>query len=415
MERSQIKKEVQRQIEKISRGTTNIIDIEELEKKLIESISNNRPLIVKAGFDPTAPDIHLGHTVLLNKMRTFQELGHRVIFLIGDFTAMIGDPTGKKKTRPMLKKEEVKENARTYIDQVSKILIKEKIELRFNSEWLSSLNAQDIARLASYYTVGRMLEREDFKKRFKENEPISVVEFLYPLFQAYDSVALRADIELGGHDQLVNLLIGRDVQRFYDQSPQVVITVPLLLGTDARVIDGELVGNKMSKSLGNHIGIDEDPDQMFGKIMSICDELMWEYLELLTTIPLSDIDRWKKEVKENKLNPIEVKENLAFYLVERFHSSESAKKARERFRKAFRERDIPEDIPQFVATSRKDRLIDVLRRANLVTSSSEARRLMSQGAIRLNGEQVADIFVPLEHGEYVLKVGKRRFLKLKVN
>lgn len=399
------------------RGVVDIVSEEELKKRLIESAENKRPLVVKAGFDPTAPDLHLGHTIVLQKMRQFQELGHRVVFVIGDFTAMIGDPTGKNVTRPPLSREQVLEAAKTYSEQVFKILDKNRTEIRFNSEWLSTLGAEGIIKLAAKYNVARMLERDDFKKRYTSGISISIHEFLYPLLQAYDSVALNCDIELGGSDQLFNLLVGREIQKEYGQKEQIVMTMPLLEGLDARVVDGKLTGNKMSKSLGNYVGINEPPDVMFGKLMSISDDLMWRYYELLSQLSLDEIKRMKEDCISGRMNPMEAKKALAKEIVARFHSPEEADRALKNFVEVFSRRNIPENLPEYEVTPEEDGLIWICKAlANIkaVKSTSDARRLIEQGGLYVNNERVLDPKYRLKSGSYVIKVGKKQFLKLNV-
>ncbi len=334
-----MEKDIDKSLEIIGRGAVEIIDLDELKKKLEKSILTNTPLRIKAGFDPTAPDLHLGHTVLIQKMRHFQELGHQVIFLIGDFTGLIGDPTGKSETRPPLTPEQVQENAATYKEQIFKILDPQKTEIAFNSKWMNEMRSIEMIRLCAKYTVARMLEREDFKQRFQNQRPIAIHEFIYPLIQGYDSVALRADVELGGTDQKFNLLVGRHIQKEYGQEPQVVLTMPLLEGLDGV--------NKMSKSLGNYVGITEEPKSMFGKLMSISDELMFRYYELLSSLSLSDIEDLKRGISEKKIHPKEVKARLAMELVARFHGEEAAKKARDQFEAQFSRGEIPDDIPEY--------------------------------------------------------------------
>lgn len=396
----------QKQFEIIKRGTVEIILEKELLHKLERSYKENKPLTVKAGFDPTAPDIHLGHTVLLEKMRQFQELGHRVVFLIGDFTGMIGDPSGKSETRKPLTREEVLENAKTYKEQIFKILDPERTVVEFNSNWFSKMNAEDLIRLASHYTVARMLERDDFKQRFLSQTPISIHEFIYPLIQGYDSVMLRADIELGGTDQKFNLVVGRELQKEYGQEPQVIITMPLLEGTDGV--------KKMSKSLGNYIGINEAPEDMFGKLMSINDELMLRYYELLSHISNEELEALKRGIKDGSVHPMEAKERLSLEIVERYHGKEKALRAKEYFDRVIRKKDIPEDIPVHEIKGEEELwLPKVLKDSGLVKSSSEARRLIIQGAVEVNGEIIRDPDQRLPKGEYIIRVGKRRFLKVK--
>ncbi|MBA2848047.1 tyrosine--tRNA ligase [Thermosulfuriphilus ammonigenes] len=399
-------KSVEEQLEYLRRGTVDIVSEDELRQKLERSLTTGSPLRIKAGFDPTAPDLHLGHTVLLQKMKHFQDLGHRVFFLIGDFTGMIGDPTGKNETRPPLTREQVLENAKTYQEQVFKILDPEKTEVVFNSQWMLKMNTMDFIRLCSKYTVARMLEREDFKKRFQTGRPIAIHELIYPLIQAYDSVALEADVELGGSDQLFNLLVGREIQREYGQEPQVIITVPLLEGLDGV--------QKMSKSLGNYVGITEPPQEMFGKLMSISDDLMWRYYELLSDLSLSEIEALKESVRTGREHPKEAKKRLALEIVARFHGLSAAKKAAEVFEATFSRGEVPEDAPEVNLDPGLLWLPRFLKEQGLASSTSEARRLIKQRAVALNGQRLETEELNLEPGTFVLKVGKRRFLKLKV-
>jgi tyrosyl-tRNA synthetase (EC 6.1.1.1) len=385
------------QLSIIKRGTVEIIEEEELLKKLKEG----RPLRVKAGFDPTAPDLHLGHTVLLQKLRQFQQLGHEVYFVIGDFTAMIGDPTGRSETRPPLSREEVLENAKTYEHQVFKILDPEKTNIVFNSTWLSELGTEGIIKLAGKYTVARMLERDDFSKRFKEGVPIYIHEFIYPLLQGYDSVFLKADVELGGTDQKFNLLVGRDLQRAFGQEPQVCITLPLLVGLDGV--------RKMSKSYQNYVAIQEEPESMFGKIMSISDDLMWDYYTLLTDYTEEEIEDFKKS-----LHPMEAKKKLAHFIVERFHGKEQADKALEFFVKTFSEREFPEDAPIIeVPYGLKRRAYELLFELGIESSKNSARRVVEGGGLRINGTKVEDPNQEIEIKEELrLQVGKKRFYRV---
>ena len=386
-------------IELIKRGTDTLL----LEVELIERLKSGRPLRVKAGFDPTAPDLHLGHTVLINKLRHFQELGHRVQFLIGDFTGMIGDPSGKNTTRPPLSREQIMDNARTYEDQVFKILDPDKTEICFNSTWMDKLGAADMIRLASHQTVARMLERDDFAKRYGSNQPIAIHEFLYPLVQGYDSVAMKADVELGGTDQRFNLLMGRELQKHYGQPPQCVVMMPLLEGLDGV--------NKMSKSLGNYIGISEAPKEIFGKTMSVSDILMWRYYDLLSFRSSTEIAALKRAVEDGR-NPRDVKVMLAQELVARFHGARAAEEALADFEARFQRNAIPEDLPEvtIVAGSEGLALFQVLKQAGLTGSTSEAMRMIEQGAVRLNGERADDKGLRLCAGEkVVLQVGKRKF------
>ncbi len=394
------------QLDYLRRGTVEIIEEEELLEKLQRSQATGKPLKVKAGFDPTAPDLHLGHTVLLHKMRHFQDLGHEVYFLIGDFTAMIGDPSGRSETRPPLTREQVLENAKTYKEQVFKILDPQKTKVVFNSSWMSKFTAEDFIRLCAKYTVARMLEREDFKKRFESRRPIAIHELIYPLIQAYDSVALEADVELGGTDQRFNLLVGRDIQREYGQAPQVIITVPILEGLDGV--------QKMSKSLGNYVGITEPPQEMFGKLMSISDELMWRYYELLTDVPLEELSSWKEAVSKGQINPKELKVKLAKEIVARYHSAEAAEKAAQEFEKVFAKGGIPEDIPSITVEAQEVWLPRFLKEQGLVKSSSEGKRLLNQGAVQINQNKWTQENFSFTPGEYILRVGKKKFLKVLV-
>ena len=388
----------------IKRGTDEILTESDLKKKL----ESGKQLVVKAGFDPTAPDLHLGHTVLLNKLRHFQDLGHKVIFLIGDFTGRIGDPSGTNKTRPTLDSKDLVQNAKTYEKQVFKILKKDLTDVRFNSEWCDNLGADGLIQLASKYNVARMLERDDFNKRFSSNKSIAIHEFLYPLVQGYDSVALEADIECGGTDQKFNLLVGRELQRDYDQEPQVVITVPILEGLDGI--------KKMSKSLNNFVGIDEEPNEMFGKIMSISDELMWRWFELLSFISEEEINDLKKQM-ENGKNPRDIKFILAEELVDRFHKDGEGKKCKESFLNRFQKGNIPDDIDSVKINidGPKIMLVNLLKDANMISSVSEGNRLIKQGGIKINSEKVEDPKLEVSEGsEDIYQVGKRKFLKIKL-
>ena len=388
--------EVERQLALIARGAVEIISTKELGDKLAESLKDRRPLRVKAGFDPTAPDLHLGHTVLIHKLKHFQDLGHEVVFLIGDFTGMIGDPTGVSETRKPLTKEEVRQNAKTYERQIYKILDPERTIIDFNSRWMNRMTAEQLIHLSAHYSMARMLERDDFQKRYRDQKPISIHEFLYPLIQGYDSVALEADVELGGTDQKFNLLVGRELQRAYGQSPQVVLTMPLLEGTDGV--------RKMSKSLGNYIALEDPPEEMFGKLMSISDTLMWRYYELLTTEDLHSV---------KAMHPMEAKLNLASTIVARYHSPSAAADARAEFRQKFSEREFPvESAERTVLSAEPMPLVAVITKAGLAPSKTEARRLIAQGGVELDGEKVTDgdRILPAEPGrEYRLKVGKKRF------
>ena len=389
-------------LELIKRGIDEVLT----EDDLVSKLKSKKQLTVKVGFDPTAPDLHLGHTVILNKMRHFQDLGHKVVFLIGDFTGRIGDPSGKNKTRPSLDKEELEKNAKTYSDQVFKILNKDLTDIRFNSEWCEDLGADGIIGLASKYNLGRMLERDDFSKRYKANQQIAIHEFLYPLIQAYDSIALNADVEMGGTDQKFNLLVGRELQRAFDQEPQVCITLPILEGLDGI--------NKMSKSLDNYVGINEDPDEMFGKIMSISDDLMWRWFELLSFRPINEVNELKKEVKSG-MNPRDTKILLAEEIIERFHSKEDAENAKNTFLDRFQKGAKPKDIETFSISLDDDIAIgNLLKESGLVQSTSEAMRLVKQGAVKINDEKIDDPKLSIEKNqELLVQVGKRRFLKIK--
>lgn len=400
---------VSEQLEIIRRGAVEILLEKELEEKLEKSLKTGVPLKIKAGFDPTAPDLHLGHTVLLQKLRQFQQLGHEVYFLIGDFTGMIGDPTGKSETRKALTRDDVLRNAETYKDQVFKILDPDKTKVVFNSEWLSPLQASDLISLAAKYTVARMLEREDFHNRFANQQPISIHEFLYPLIQGYDSVALQADIELGGTDQKFNLLVGRELQRGWGQAPQTVITMPLLEGLDGI--------NKMSKSLGNYIGINESPDDIFGKIMSITDELMVRYYELLSDLSLDDLGKLQNDLRDGAIHPMEAKKALGRELVARYHGSLAADAAVENFVRRFRDNQVPEEMADVTLDCDAGTMLlcKALAEAGLVKSNSEGRRTILQGAVKVDSEKVADENCELYKGkEYVIQVGKRRFARIRI-
>lgn len=393
---------VEQSLEIIRRGTEEIL----LEVDLVERLKSGKPLRVKAGFDPTAPDLHLGHTLLLNKMRQFQDLGHEVLFLIGDFTGMIGDPSGKNETRPPLTREQVEQNALTYTKQVFKVLDKDKTKIMFNSEWMDKLSSVDLIKLAATHTVARMLERDDFHKRYTGGQAIAIHEFLYPLLQGYDSVAMKADIELGGTDQKFNLLMGRELQKHFGQKPQTVITLPLLPGLDGV--------KKMSKSLGNYIGIDDAPNEIFGKVMSLSDETMWLYFELVSFRSLAEIKSFREEVN-NGLNPRDVKFKLAEELVARFHNSEEAKRAHENFVAQFQQGGVPDDLREITLSASPEGLLiaNVIKMAGLTESTSEALRSLQQGAVRIDGERINDRNLALTPGQtVVLQVGKRRFAKV---
>jgi tyrosyl-tRNA synthetase len=394
----------ERQLAELKRGATEIL----LESELLERLRRGRPLKVKAGFDPTAPDLHLGHTVLINKMRRFQDFGHEVIFLIGDFTGLIGDPSGRNATRPPLTPEQIQQNARTYQEQIFKILDPERTRIEFNSRWMNQLGAAGMIQLASRHTVARMLERDDFSKRYKSGQPIAIHEFLYPLVQGYDSVALQADVELGGTDQKFNLLVGRQLQEAYGQPPQVVLTMPLLEGLDGV--------NKMSKSLGNYIGVTEAPDSMFGKLMSISDELMWRYFELLSFRPNAELSRLREEVAQGR-NPMDVKFELAMEITARFHGAAAAEQARQNFSARSQRREIPENVEKktLTITGESIGIGAALKQAGLVESTSAANRLIQQGAVRIDGERLEDIKRTLEPGPArLVQVGKRGFAYIEV-
>jgi tyrosyl-tRNA synthetase len=388
----------------IKRGAHEIL----LEDELKQKLSLGRPLRVKAGFDPTAPDLHLGHTVLLNKMRQLQDLGHHALFLIGDFTGMIGDPSGKNATRPALSREQVMENAESYRNQVFKVLDPGKTEIVFNSAWMDKFSAVDLIRLAATHTVAQMLERDDFSKRYKNSQPIAIHEFIYPLVQGYDSVALKADIELGGTDQKFNLLMGRELQKYHGQPAQCVLTMPLLVGLDGI--------NKMSKSLGNYVGISEEPRQIFGKLMSISDELMWSYIELLSFENLANVAKWREEVAQGR-NPRDIKVLLAQEIVTRFHSKQAAVDALEEFEARFKQGVLPDDMPEITLTITDDDIgiAQMLKSAGLVASTSEALRMIAQGGVKLDGQKISDKGIKLKACTVVAQVGKRKFARVTVN
>lgn len=396
--------DVERSMQVIKRGCDELL----VDSELIARLKSGRPLRIKAGFDPTAPDLHLGHTVLINKLRHFQDLGHHIMFLIGDFTGLIGDPTGKNVTRPPLSREQILENARTYKEQVFKILDPEKTEIFFNSSWFDDLGAAGMIRLAAQHTVARMLERDDFAKRYSGGLPIAIHEFLYPLCQGYDSVAMRADVELGGTDQKFNLLVGRELQKHYGQAPQCVLTMPLLEGLDGV--------HKMSKSMGNYIGINEAPREIFGKIMSISDELMWRYFDLLSFRESAEVESLKSEVLAGR-NPREVKVTLALELVARFHTTQAAEYALKEFEARFRQGVLPDDMPEMMLYGQGTilTLVQILKQIGLTASTSEALRMVESGAVRANGEKVSDKSRVVMPGEtIVLQVGKRKFAKVTV-
>ncbi|MBN1378235.1 MAG: tyrosine--tRNA ligase [Gammaproteobacteria bacterium] len=386
----------------LKRGAEEIL----LEEELMAKLKLGRPLRIKAGFDPTAPDLHLGHTVLINKLRQFQDLGHDILFLIGDFTGMIGDPTGKSTTRPTLTREEVHENARTYQKQIFKILNADRTKIVFNSEWMSPMTAAELIQLAARQTVARMLERDDFSKRYNGNQPIAIHEFLYPLIQGYDSVALKSDVELGGTDQKFNLLVGRELQKQFGQASQVVMTLPILEGLGG--------GQKMSKSLNNYVGIDEPPGEMFGKLMSISDDLMWRYFELLSFRPMGEVQKLQQQVNEGR-NPRDVKFELCLELIARFHDSRAAEQAQQEFVARFQQGEIPEEMPELELSTVKGGLpiANLLKEAGLVASTSEAFRMIKQGAVKIDGERIEDKNLSVNTGaQHVYQVGKRRFARV---
>ncbi len=394
--------DIKEQLEITKRGCSELL----IEAEFVEKLGLRRPLRVKAGFDPTAPDLHLGHTVLINKLRQLQDLGHHIIFLIGDFTGMIGDPSGKNATRPPLTREQIEENAKTYQAQVFKILDPEKTEVAFNSSWMNKLTSVDMIKLAAKYNVARMLERDDFGKRYRSGQQIAIHEFLYPLVQGYDSVALKADLELGGTDQKFNLLVGRELQKDYGQPTQCILTMPLLEGLDGV--------NKMSKSLGNYVGIAESPEQIFGKLMSISDELMWRYLELLSFASLATFRKWKDEVAAGR-NPRDVKVIFAQEMVARFHDPAAAERALADFESRFKQGEIPKDMPEVTLSTGGQALpiAQILKQAGLTASTSEAMRMIEQGGVKLNGEKVSDKAIKLSAGgPFVIQVGKRKFARV---
>lgn len=399
-----VEKQIELALEEIQRGTQEIIGLDYIKKLVSDYFKEGKTFKVKAGFDPTAPDLHLGHTVLLQKLATFQKYGGRVYFLIGDFTGMIGDPSGKSETRKPLSKEQVLANAKTYQEQVTKVLDSSKMEIVFNSKWLDELGARGMIELSAKFSVARMLERDDFEKRFKAQSPISIVEFFYPLLQGYDSVALDCDIECGGTDQKFNLLMGRHLQRAYGMSKeQSVVMVPLLEGLDGV--------NKMSKSLGNYVGITQEPKEMFGRLLSISDSLMWRYYELLSTKSLQEIAELKEGVEKGSLHPKAVKENLALEIITRYYNKESAEAAREEFIKVFSKDELPSDMPTFEKNA-GIWIAQLMNECALSTSSSEALRLIKQGGVKINGERLTDTKLNLEAGEYVIQAGKRKFARI---
>jgi len=401
-------KPVEEQFDYLKKGCVDIIQEAELRAKLSRSLKEKKPLRVKTGFDPTAPDIHIGHTVLIRKMKHFQDLGHDVIFLIGDFTGLIGDPSGQSATRPPMTRKLIEKNAETYKSQIFKILHPEKTIIDFNSRWLGKLTSFDIINLMAKYTVARILERDDFSTRLKQGQPISMHETLYPLMQAYDSVALEADVELGGTDQTFNLLVGRDIQREFKQEPQIVMTMPLLEGLDGI--------EKMSKSLNNYVGITESPREIFGKIMSISDPLMYRYYELLTDFSTTQIEKWKKDAQESKINPKDLKSQLAHSIVADFWSQDKAKKAAIEFEKMFKHKEVPTELEEIPVAAQNIQLIDLLEEKGIFPSRGEAKRMIRQGGIYLDGTRIEDINLELDlkkQPEHTLKVGKKKFYKIK--
>ncbi|MCC0636654.1 tyrosine--tRNA ligase [Clostridioides sp. ES-S-0001-02] len=399
-------KSIDEQMRIIMKGVDDLIDEKELREKLIKSEKEGKPMIVKLGLDPSAPDIHLGHTVVLRKMKQLQDLGHQIVIIIGDFTGKIGDPTGKSKARKALTTEQVLENAKTYQEQIFKVLDKEKTIVRFNSEWLAKLNFEDVIKLAATITVARMLEREDFKKRYEGQMPISVHEFFYPLMQAYDSIALEADIELGGTDQRFNLLMGRSLQREFGMESQIVIMMPLIEGLDGK--------EKMSKSLGNYIGIDEEAGIMYQKSMEIPDELIVKYYNLVTDVHPDEVNKIETQLKDGSVNPRDIKMNLAREIVTLYHGEEAAKEAEERFKSVFQKGQIPEDIQTIQVKQEEFDLIEVLVYNEIVKSKSEVRRLASQGGVKVNGEKVEDLSTVAKESELVVQIGKKKFVKIEL-
>jgi tyrosyl-tRNA synthetase len=398
---------IEKQIEIFGRGAVDLISVDDLRRKLETAQKKGRPLAIKYGADPSARDIHLGHTVPLRKLRELQELGHEVLFLIGDFTAMIGDPSGRSETRTMLTREDIEENARTYQDQVFRILDREKTKVVYNSEWLNLLKPYDFLQLTSKYTVARILERDDFKNRFEHDKPITILEFLYPLLQGYDSVVLKCDVEIGGTDQKFNLLVGRELQRDYHQQPQVIITLPLIEGTDGV--------QKMSKTFGNSINLNDSSRDMFGKIMSIPDNLIVKYFTYLTALPFEELERIQADLKNERVNPRDVKMGLAEDIVSFFYNSEEAHRAREEFNRVFRDKGLPDDIDCFELTKAHIDLVNLLAVHRLVKSKGEARRLISQGGVKINGQQVTDVNHVLKiKKEVLIQCGKRKFAKFRI-
>lgn len=411
-----LQQEAARQFEEVSRGSVDLFMEEELKKKLLRSLRTGVPLVVKAGFDPTRADLHLGHSLLLSRLRRFQDFGHRVIFLIGDFTAMLGDPSGRNATRPPLTRDEVLAHAETYKAQVFKVLDQKRTEVRFNSEWLDALGTEGTIRLAARYPLARILERDDFKKRFREGQSIALHELLYPLLQGWDSVELKADVELGATDQLFNLLVGRQLMKEMGLEPQVVMTGPILEGLDAKLVDGVITGDKMSKSLDNYVGIDEPPEAIFGKLMSITDDLMWRYYELLSSRSLPELQTLKADVAEGRVHPKDAKVGLARELVARFHDEAAADAAVEGFEKRFARRELDSSNVPRVEVSLEGAadmlLVHAVKAAGLTQSSSEARKLLTQGAVRVDGAKVQDVKATLGAGEHLVQVGKLKAARI---
>ncbi len=397
---------INEQMDLIRKGTADIVSEEELVKKLEKSLKNNEPLRVKQGFDPTAPDIHLGHTVGIRKLKDFQELGHQIVLIVGDYTAMVGDPSGKNSTRPRLTRDKILENATTYEKQFFKILDKDKTEIHFNGSWFQDMRFEEIMNLAASYTVARILERDDFTKRYKNGTPISLHEFFYPLMQGYDSVAIKSDVELGATEQMFNLLAARNVQREYGVEPQVALTMPVLEGIDGK--------DRMSKSTGNYIGIDEPPTEMFGKIMSIPDEILLKYYTLLSDFSLEELKEIENKLNDPKFNPMVLKKQLGRDIVTQYHDAEQAKIAQEEFERVFSKNKLPDDIDEYLLdeADSQELFVKLLTKYNLTSSNGESRRMIKQGAVKINNEKVTDQDLVLnEKGEYVVKVGKRRFAK----
>lgn len=400
------------QLVELKRG---IVDFH-VEQELLERLRGGQPLKIKVGFDPTRPDLHLGHAVLMTKMRVFQDCGHDVIFVVGDFTAQIGDPTGRRAARPVPTREEILEGARTYAEQAFKILDKDRTQVVYNSQWLGEMRFDDIIRLAGKYTLARMMERDDFKKRWSENQSISLHELLYPLAQAYDSVHLQCDVELGGTDQIFNLLVGRDIMRAHGQIPQICMTTPILVGTDGDEVDGQIVGNKMSKSLDNYVGVAEPPLEQFGKLMSISDPLMWHYYELLSQRTTVEIDASRADCESGQTNPMQAKYAFAHEIVARFHSPSEADAARDAWQRQHSQREVPDDIPAVEVASENGNiwLPKALVDAGLLTSTSEGRRRIQQGGVQVDGDKITDINAQLTPGRYTVKAGKRAWAVIHV-